>query len=54
MSTHMRAILDPDVPVCRGEMADGDLLGRDREADCDECFAVRGGKWIHSIKRTAR
>ena len=43
---HLRAVLDPDVPVCRGDLGPTDRLGEEREGDCPTCLAVRAGRGL--------
>lgn len=41
---HLRAILDQEMPVCRGGVGPNDRLGEEREGDCLDCLAIRAGR----------
>jgi hypothetical protein len=43
---HLRAVLAPEIPVCRGEIGPSDRLGEEREGDCPECLAIRSGRGV--------
>lgn len=43
---HLRAVMEPEIPVCRGEMGPADRLGEEREGDCPQCLAIRSGKHV--------
>lgn len=49
---HLRAVLEPEIPVCRGEMSEGDTLGGEREGDCPRCLGIRNGNSIRSYRVT--
>lgn len=43
---HLRAVMEPEVPVCRGGVAASDRLGEEHEGDCPDCLGIRAGRGV--------